>query len=167
MGRLHQAWAPRVQPGRPPPPGSPRQGAAWRGRRPSQQLHAEFPPLVWGSDPSLSHLGQVHPSALREGDFRGRAHTEAVHLSPEGAQGNPGCSPPWEEQHLRRRDKQEGRAASHPALGWGKPGRARLLVHHPLRKIDFPVPSAKRSGGWDTRQGACPPLLTAPEEATH
>lgn len=92
VGRLHQSWAPRGQPGRPPPPGSPRQGAARRGRRPSP----EFPPLGWGSDPSLPHLGHVHPSALREGDVRSRAYTEAVcPSSPENLAARlPGQSSP-------------------------------------------------------------------------
>lgn len=51
-------------------------------------------------------------------------------------------------QEVRQTGRERGLATTSVGREGGKPGRARLLVYNPLRKIDFPVPSAKQSVGW-------------------
>ena len=146
----------------------PTAGGSMEGRPSSlQPLPRASPPLDWGSDPPLrpSHSSQIHTLG-RWMRTLGRLCPRPS-PPPKGPNGNPGprCLPGKNSASGGETNRKGGGPGHHQRREGGKPGRARLLVHNPLRKIDFPMASAKQSGGWGRQQqGACPPLLTAPEE---
>ena len=88
------------------------------------------PPLLWSV--ALIHpLQPIHTLGLWMRTRGGWEVSEAVPAaisSPKRAKWKPGpCPRPWKEQHLGRRDKQEGRGAW-PPPAWGgretRPGQA-------------------------------------------
>lgn len=74
---------------------------------------------------------------------------------PKGPNGNPGpARVPGKNSTSGGETNRKREGPGHHQRGeGGKPGRARLLVYNPLRKIDFPVPSAKQSVGWGQAVG--------------
>lgn len=73
----------------------------------------------------------------------------------KGPNGNPGPARlPGKNSTSGGETNRKGEGSGHHQRGErGKPGRARLLVYNPLRKIDFPVPSTKQSVGWGQAVG--------------
>lgn len=159
----------------PPPPGSPRQAAACRGDHLPCSLPLD-PPFLWSvaliHPLSLSHFSQIHTlGSMDEGTGEaGKAARLCRRPSPpaKGPDGNPGPARlPGKNSTSGGETNRKGEGPGHHQCGeGGKPGWARLLVYNPRRKIDFPMPSPNQVAG-DKRQGACPPLLTAPEETTN
>lgn len=93
------------------------------------------------------------PAALRMRPFQSWQHSGAVKPPPHRGQRET-LAPASLERTAPREVRQTGRErASHRQHWEGKPGRHRPLLRNPLRKIDFPMLTANRSGGWGQAAG--------------